>query len=260
MPAILPLSAARRPARIVQSSWLQHGPFAFWIVDALKPRLIVELGCHNGYSFCCFCEQMRASGVEGRAIAIDTWQGDEHSGAYNENVYANLSAYVSRQYPDFAELKRMYFSEALPMVADGSIDLLHVDGRHFYNDVVEDFTSWIPKLSDRAVVLFHDTQVHDRDFGVYKYWAELEKQYPTFEFRHGHGLGVLGFGKNIPTAVRGLFDETADPAATSATRTAFASQGRRIYLRWLLGWLRKNGLKSMRRKIVYTLRGRRLAA
>ena len=229
---ILPLTPAGTPARVVNSAWLEHGPFALWLVQALRPRLIVELGTHNGYSFCCFCEQMQKSKIGGRAIAVDTWRGDEHAGAYSDDVYKKLAAYVATNYADFTELKRMYFSEALPSVADGSIDLLHVDGRHFYDDVVEDFTSWVPKLSDRAVVLFHDTQVRERDFGVYKYWAELEAKYPTFEFHHGHGLGVLGFGSNIPPDVAALLALRKGSPAADDVRTAFADAGGAIAKNW----------------------------
>ena len=232
MPPILPLPSNIKPARLVQSAWIEHGPFAFWIIEALRPRLVVELGSYSGYSFCCFCEQMKRSGVKGHAIAIDTWRGDEHSGNYDDAVFDNLSQYVGQHHADTAEMKRMYFADALPSVADGSVDLLHVDGRHFYDDVVEDFTSWIPKLSDRAVVLFHDTQVRERGFGVYKYWAELEQKYPSFEFHHGHGLGVLGFGKNIPVAVMALFAQKADSAEAAATREAFAKRGKAVKTAW----------------------------
>jgi len=37
-----------RPSYIAQSAWLEHIPFAFWVVDTLRPRKIVELGTHYG--------------------------------------------------------------------------------------------------------------------------------------------------------------------------------------------------------------------
>lgn len=226
--AILPLRSVPTPHWLVSSAWIEHGPFAFWIVDALRPRLTVELGSYAGYSFCCFCEQIKRSGIDGRAIAIDTWQGDEHGGFYGDKIFDRLATYTAKRYPGMAELKRMTFADALQSVADKSVDLLHVDGRHFYDDVVEDFTAWVPKLSDRAVVLFHDTQVRERGFGVHRFWAELAGQYPHFEFPHCNGLGVLGFGSTLPPVVKSLFEQTADAALTAETCAAFAAAGRKI--------------------------------
>ena len=58
-----------------------------------------------------------------------------------------------------------------------------------------DYTTWLPKLSENGVVLFHDTYVRGRDFGVYKFWAEQQGT-PHIDFTHSNGLGVL-FPKGI---------------------------------------------------------------
>ena len=44
-------SMAWIPERQVQSSWTEHVPFAFWLVDALRPATIVELGVEKGISY-----------------------------------------------------------------------------------------------------------------------------------------------------------------------------------------------------------------
>lgn len=79
-----------------------------------------------------------------------------------------LRSYHDPRYGGFSTLIESTFDDALHRFADGSIDLLHIDGQHFYEDARRDFQSWRRKLSDRAVVLFHDTDVPDREFGVFR--------------------------------------------------------------------------------------------
>ena len=98
------------------------------------------------------------------------------------------------------------FDAAVDQFADGSIDLLHIDGRHFYEDVEHDFETWRPKLSDRAVVLFHDINVRERSFGVARLWDEMRVGAPSFTFHHGHGLGVLAAGKSIAPGMKAFFE------------------------------------------------------
>ncbi|MGY4800183.1 glycosyltransferase [Teichococcus aerofrigidensis] len=211
------------PLHVVESAWLEHAPFAFWLVEALQPRSLVELGTHNGYSFLTFCQAVQRLGLPTACYAVDTWEGDEHAGFYGGEVHAELSATVERHYAGFTRLLRCRFDQALPYFADGSIDLLHIDGRHTFEDVREDFESWRPKLSRRAVVLFHDTNVRERNFGVWRFWEDLSQQHPNFEFLHGHGLGVLAVGPEVPDGLRALLG--ASPEEVSAIRAAYAHLG-----------------------------------
>lgn len=220
------------PLHVVESAWLEHAPFAFWLVEAAQPRSLVELGTHNGFSFLAFCQAVQRLGLSTACYAVDTWQGDEHAGFYGEEVHAQLAATVGRHYAGFTRMLRCRFDQALPYFADGSIDLLHIDGRHTYEDVIEDFESWRPKLSDRAVVLFHDTNVRERDFGVWKFWHDLSQQYPSFEFLHGHGLGVVALGPDMPERLRPLMQAT--PEAVNAIRASYAHLGNGISHRYQL--------------------------
>jgi Methyltransferase domain len=209
----------------MMSAWWGHVPFAHWLVTALRPGLVVELGTHNGVSFSSFCEAMQRGHIVGRCFAIDTWKGDEQAGFYDDTVFQNLFGFIQSRYGAFAELVRLSFDEALACFDEGSIDLLHIDGLHTYEAVKSDFENWLPKLSERAVVLFHDTNVRQDDFGVWKLWDDIRQRYPSFEFLHGHGLGVAAVGKNVPTPIAKLSE--MEEAMRYVIQDRFAQLGAR---------------------------------
>jgi hypothetical protein len=211
------------PQHIGTSAWHEHGPFAFWLLQATRPTKLVELGTHEGYSYLAFCQAVQRLGLDTTCYAVDTWQGDEHAGFYGEEVFTSLQRYHNEHYSGFSQLIRTTFDDAAAYFPNGSIDLLHIDGRHSYEDVKHDFTTWAPKLSDRAIVLFHDVNVRERNFGVWKFWEELRHLHPSFEFEHGYGLGVLAYGDNIPTAVKPLI--LATPKTRSYIRAVYARLG-----------------------------------
>jgi hypothetical protein len=215
------LSSFRIPDWVQESAWIEHVPFVFWLVEILRPRMIVELGTENGVSYMAFCQAVCRSDLETKCFAIDTWKGDEQTGFYGEEVFETLSRAHQHKYSEFSRLIRSTFDEAAPHFETGSIDLLHIDGLHTYEAVKHDFESWFPKLSSRAVVLLHDTNVRERNFGVFNFWSELRSKWAAFEFFHGNGLGVLGVGPELASELKILF------AATEVA--ALASQIRKIY-------------------------------
>lgn len=183
------------PERLTNAyEWQGHIPFAFWLMDIIRPAQYVELGTYKGDSYAAFCQAIQEFGITCKAHAIDSWEGDSHVGGYGDEIYNDLRQYHDSKYGAFSRLHRMHFEAAVESFSEESIDLLHIDGLHTYDAVKNDFETWKSKLSDRAIVLFHDSAVREREFGVWQYLQELEKEYPIFYFNHSNGLACLLYG------------------------------------------------------------------
>lgn len=205
------LGAARfSPQRLLPpNAWIGHLPFAAWLMQELSPKLFVELGTHTGNSYFSFCQAVREGGLDAKCFAIDTWRGDEHSSEYGEEVFIDVNEHNNRNYSRFSQLLRMTFDEALNYFSDGSIDLLHIDGFHTYDAVRHDFETWLPKMKPDGVILLHDTNVRERNFGVWKLWEQLQECYKnTLEFTHSHGLGVVQLSGEANHTLKWLSDES----------------------------------------------------
>lgn len=203
------------------SAWFGHVPFAHWLIRATQPGMLVELGTHAGISYTAFCQAVQTEELGTRCYAVDTWEGDQHTGQYGEEVFSELRDYHDARFLAFSQLLRCSFDEALDHFPDGSVDLLHIDGLHTYEAVKRDFENWTPKLSSRAVVLFHDTGERLRGFGVWRLWREIASRNISFEFTHGHGLGVLCAGVDAPARIRALCELPEREAALVRARFAF---------------------------------------
>jgi Methyltransferase domain len=90
----------------VSSAWYGHVPFAHWIVGVAKPRTLVELGTQNGVSYSAFCQAVARNGSNTRCYAVDTWQGDDQTGHYGEEVFLDFRRYHDHHYRAFSELLR----------------------------------------------------------------------------------------------------------------------------------------------------------
>jgi predicted O-methyltransferase YrrM len=171
--------------------WEGHRKFAYDIVEYLKPSKIVELGSHYGCSLFSFAQSIKDHNLSTQLFAVDTWGGDEQAGYYGEEVISVVRDTVSKYFNDLdVSLLRKTFDEALDDFEDGSVDIIHIDGLHTYEAVKHDYTTWLPKLNDNGIIIFHD--VHSPlEYGSNLFWQEIKSIYPHFEFTHSWGLGLL---------------------------------------------------------------------
>ena len=186
--------AAAKIESFTATSWGGHIPFLFCLIACLRPRVYAELGSHYGASYFAACQAMQLNKSSGKAIAIDLWQGDEHAGFYGESVFRNFQYILNKKYSDVGDYLRMSFDDASRVFEEQSVDLLHIDGLHTYEAVKNDYETWRSKVTINGVIIFHDTNVLNGGFGVWKLWKEISAEAVSFEFKHTHGLGVMAFG------------------------------------------------------------------
>jgi hypothetical protein len=213
------------------SEWLEHASFGFWLIDALRPRVIVDLSTGDGYSHAVFCQAVRALDLNSRCYGIYHRQDNSHGTANGEDIFRAISDHNEAHYKSFSSLIRSDFEQARTNFEDGSIDLLHIDGFHSYKAVLTEYTAWRPLLSESSVVLFHDTNACGRGIGIAHLWQELAHNHKHFEFLHGLGLGVLGVGDSFPQRVEHLFACANRPEATNHLRLAYSQLGSLISVR-----------------------------
>lgn len=221
-----PFSLRFNPKRLTGAiDWHGHLCFAAWLLELARPKTLVELGVFRGDSLATFAQAARELSLDLVITGVDSWAGDETTGKYSEQVYSEVKDYFDGNHPNVA-IFRGLFDSALPTFSDGSIDLLHIDGCHHYEAVKHDFETWLPKLSTRGVILFHDISVVSGGFGTKRFWDEVKDTYPSFSFSHSNGLGILLCGHKQPEALRQL---AADRDTLEVIRAAFEATGEKFF-------------------------------
>ena len=182
------------------SSWWEHVPVGHWLVANTSPGLLVELGSHYGVSFFSFCEAAERFSQETHVFAVDTWEGDSQAGFYANNVFERVLGHQKKYHGNTSTLIRNTFTEASKYFGEGTIDLIHIDGLHTYEAVRKDYNEWKDKLKKGGTILFHDTNVREGGFGVWKLWEEIKHdgKFKCIELMNGHGLGIATLSETTP--------------------------------------------------------------
>ncbi len=178
-----------------KTAWEGHIYFAYKAIKDYKPKTVVELGVYLGHSLATMAEGCKDAGLNTKLYGIDHFKGDEHSGEFGSNI-EDIAMNVLSDYPNITIIKKT-FNEALEdwkKRKDKNIDLLHIDGRHFYEDIKEDFENWSVFVPKGGHIWLHDTMEEERGFGIKKYFEELKKEHQDWIFDErpeSHGLGII---------------------------------------------------------------------
>lgn len=205
---------------------VSHIPFMVWLTAALKPRVFVELGVHSGNSYFSVCQRIGEHKLNTRSFAVDSWNGDQGLGLRAEDTYEVARKFNDEHYWLFSSLLRTSFDQALQNFDEASVDLIRIDGPRSYEAIKHDFSAWLPKLSDKGVVVLPHINGDEQNCGVSTFFKELCRKFDSFSFFHGEGLGVLIVGKQAVPLIKDLCSfERIDPDGAEQVRAIFSFLG-----------------------------------
>ncbi len=142
-----------------------------------KPQLCVEIGVFGGASLLPQALALQANG-SGKIVGIDPWSTDAalEEMSQPENIswwgkvnllqmYQHCKDHVAQlKLQDHVLLVRDKAENVVGSFADGSIDLLHIDGNHSEALSYKDAVLYLPKVASGGTIFFDDvhwTDGHD---------------------------------------------------------------------------------------------------
>jgi hypothetical protein len=182
----------RFPELYTSSAWGGLETLGYEIIGHFRPKVVVELGTHVGLSALAMGLALRRLGDGAKLYAVDCWEGDDHTGAYGQEIYDTFVKRVNELELESTIVPlKMYFDDARDKVAT-PIDLLHIDGLHTLDAVKHDWETFGPLVRPGGLVMFHDVNTKFSD--LRKFWSGLAPLYDSHLVPYSHGLGIIRTG------------------------------------------------------------------
>ena len=126
----------------------------------------VEVGSWMGRSTCYMGEQIKKSSKNIKFYAVDTWEGSEEQG-HKETIEKlqskNLTLFDTFknnlklcEVEDYVIPLRTTSLEAAALFEDNSLDFIHIDASHDYDNVLADIRAWYPKVKPGGFITGDD--------------------------------------------------------------------------------------------------------
>ena len=152
------------PSRIKLLSYFQENSIFTHLTYNEKEKLFslakkcegdtyVEIGSYLGASSCYIAAGIKKSG-NGYLYCIDTWKNDGMSEERGFDTFNQFKMNTSKYAELIMPLRDT--SQEIAKSFSKKVDFLFIDGDHTYEGVKSDVDNWIPKLNDKATVIFHD--------------------------------------------------------------------------------------------------------
>jgi hypothetical protein len=140
-------------------------------VEALRPRVVVEVGVWKGVSAMIMARRARELDLNCAVIAVDTWLGSaEHMTGKNTKIgFSRLHGYPQIYFTFLSNCSHWQVQDRMVPVPLDSVnacevlkhhgvvaDLIHIDAGHDYRSVKIDLETWWPMLREGGLLIGDD--------------------------------------------------------------------------------------------------------
>lgn len=112
----------------------------YWLIREIKPLTVVETGTHKGLATLYMAAALKENGF-GHITTYDPFEWGQRG---NFAKFPSLNPYITYKQNPGTDMN------------ERQIDFAFIDGFHGYMDVIQEIDVLIPRLSEQAVVVFHD--------------------------------------------------------------------------------------------------------
>jgi hypothetical protein len=162
------------PIRLIaedSQGWQSQHPFLSSTIEALRPRVVIEIGVWKGGSTLTMAHRLKDLGIDGAVIAVDTWLGawDHWVQPHWREELCFVNGYPHLFEKFAANVIHHDVQEfVVPLPLDSvnarnvisafgiSADVIHIDGGHDYAAVMMDLIQWWSVLRSGGVFIGDD--------------------------------------------------------------------------------------------------------
>lgn len=158
-------------------------------VQKIRPNVVLEIGTAGGGSALCL------SYFSNCIITVDV------KSPKNKNVFNAIRNRCELHFVKLDSGSKKCMRQIIHFLNGRTVDLLIIDGSHYYRDAKRDFHRFSKLMSNNGTIAIHDianTAYHRKlKCKVYKLWDEIKGDYNSFEISNNEwgGFGIITLPK-----------------------------------------------------------------
>jgi hypothetical protein len=186
-------------------------PFLFWLVDAARPRLIVDLAAGRPDRYLAFCQAVERLGYGGKCLGL--------AGIFDRRSEnrTSLGEFHDLHFGHLSSLKKDP-TQIIDSLGGQTVDLLCIDNKHASQFSEHEAHAWLGRLSPDGFILVEQPEQLEQ-------WPEFLGNRASFRFNGKHNFRLIAASPPRDGKLAPLFAKSSGTADTDAIEAAFTRLG-----------------------------------